>query len=392
MPRKYPAGIRPVPETPGMWRVRLFWKDPATGDQRETNRHVMGTLEEAEAYRRSLAAEVREAADPAPRMRLEQCAAAFVDRHLDVLGSRPNTLINYCGHLDNHILPALGRFYMDAITPQVVEDWLKGQVATGAKFSTINGRLDTLRYVLRHWATTCNMPEPAAARVHALRQKVRPKPPGPNTLRLNELARLTAWLKANDRFWHAYVVLGCMTGMRPGELAALRWEHLDEANEIVLIEGNVQRGELFPTKTGLPRTAPYTTALRWVMRGHRSYLQESQHPGRDSGLVFPALHGGYMGTSVPAHHIRAAAKACGIEYLTPKAMRRTFNDAMRLAGASAIVTRAIAGHTSEAMTEVYSTVLPDEAHEAVKVAFKPRNRARNRSRIRVSRKTAEKRQ
>ena len=69
---------------------------------------------------------------------------------------------------------------------------------------------------------THNLPEPAAARVQALRQKVRPKSLGPNTLRLNDLARITAWLKANDRFWHAYVVLGCMTGMRPGELAALR--------------------------------------------------------------------------------------------------------------------------------------------------------------------------
>ena len=56
--------------------------------------------------------------------------------------------------------------------------------------------------------------------------------------------------------------------------------------------------------------------------------------------------------------------------LTPKGMRRTFNDLMRRAKVEAIVTKSISGHQTDRMREHYSTVSPDEQRQSIRNVVK----------------------
>jgi hypothetical protein len=49
--------------------------------------------------------------------------------------------------------------------------------------------------------------------------------------------------------------------------------------------------------------------------------------------------------------------------LTPRAMRRTFQDLARAAQVPDVVTRAVSGHVTEAMQRHYSTVSGEEMRE-----------------------------
>lgn len=51
--------------------------------------------------------------------------------------------------------------------------------------------------------------------------------------------------------------------------------------------------------------------------------------------------------------------------MTPRGMRRTFQDLTRAAGVKQIVQQAICGHATERMTGRYSTVSPEEMREGV---------------------------
>jgi integrase len=56
----------------------------------------------------------------------------------------------------------------------------------------------------------------------------------------------------------------------------------------------------------------------------------------------------------------------GVAYpLTPRAMRRTFNDVARWVGINDIVTRSITGHQSAAMQAHYSTAADSEQASAL---------------------------
>lgn len=61
---------------------------------------------------------------------------------------------------------------------------------------------------------------------------------------------------------------------------------------------------------------------------------------------------------------RRVAEALGLPHLSPKCMRRTYMDLARAAGVSGIVVRSIAGHSSERLTDLYSTVSDDERRAA----------------------------
>jgi hypothetical protein len=58
------------------------------------------------------------------------------------------------------------------------------------------------------------------------------------------------------------------------------------------------------------------------------------------------------------------AKAIGLkEHISPRAMRRTFQDLARAAEIRDLVTRAVSGHATEDMHRHYSTVQTDEIRE-----------------------------
>jgi len=51
--------------------------------------------------------------------------------------------------------------------------------------------------------------------------------------------------------------------------------------------------------------------------------------------------------------------------ITPRGMRRTFQDIARAAEIGDVVTRAVSGHATEAMQQRYSTVAPEEMRESI---------------------------
>jgi integrase len=82
---------------------------------------------------------------------------------------------------------------------------------------------------------------------------------------------------------------------------------------------------------------------------------------RKSELLFPSTSGGYRAPSCLDKPIRGIAKDAKIEKaLTPRFMRRTFQDLGRAACVHDFVVRAISGHATTTMQEHYSSVSGDE--------------------------------
>jgi hypothetical protein len=83
--------------------------------------------------------------------------------------------------------------------------------------------------------------------------------------------------------------------------------------------------------------------------------------GQESELLFPSEVGTYRSPSSLDAPFRVVSRAIELPYkITPRAMRRTFQDLARAAHVHDVVTRSVSGHATEAMQERYSTVIPDE--------------------------------
>ena len=76
-------------------------------------------------------------------------------------------------------------------------------------------------------------------------------------------------------------------------------------------------------------------------------------PGRDRG-------------SRPEEAFAEVARELGLtKHVTPRALRRTFNDLARAAQVQDVVTRSISGHLTEGMQRHYSTVSGEEQRQAL---------------------------
>jgi hypothetical protein len=149
--------IKKLPD--GRWHVRVQATDQRTG--RTINRKgTAATRREGEELERQFRAEAA-AGGRRQRQQLSTYAKSWAAARRDAL--KPSVRAKYGNALALHILPALGDFYLDAITPGDVQQYVADRVAAGAAGNTVLNELKLLRTIAadsvadgaapRDWAT-----------------------------------------------------------------------------------------------------------------------------------------------------------------------------------------------------------------------------------------------
>jgi integrase len=134
----------------------------------------------------------------------------------------------------------------------------------------------------------------------------------------DELARL--WPRLAEPVVISYLCrLAVLTGMRFGELAALRWDDVDlRAGEIVVARTYSPGIGETETKNGEPRTVDL------VPQGKQ--LLEKWYPQtRGRGLVFESVTGGYLDGGAVLDTLYDAMKAARVRRVSERGGKRTFH-------------------------------------------------------------------
>jgi integrase len=169
---------------------------------------------------------------------------------------------------------------------------------------------------------------------------------------------------------YAMTYLGFATGLRPSSLRPLRragatpdvlWDQ-----GVILVRRSHTIGEVMETtKTGLRQRITAPPEVVDVLQWHVD--TQLTTPGQKaSELLFPGEDGSFRSESFLKKAFATVGRLVGLnKKFTPRGMRRTFNDLMRIAKVEAIITKSISGHLTDRMREHYSTVTPDEQRESI---------------------------
>src|ERR1700722_3549252 len=239
--------------------------------------------------------------------------------------------------------------------------------------TTANGWLNILRHVLKRAKRELQLPFNASEGVPAFDTSEHETytEEEPNSLTSEEATAFLARMKDEFPAQYAMTFLGFATGLRPSTLRPLRrtgatpdvlW---DEG--VLLVRRSHMIGDQFmnTTKTQLRQPIPVPPEVMEVMRWHIA-TQLATPEQKASELLFPAEDGGFRSVSFLKKAFATVGQLVGLKKtFTPRGMRRTFNDLMRLAKVEAIVTKSISGHQTDRMREHYSTVTPDEQRESI---------------------------
>lgn len=149
---------------------------------------------------------------------------------------KEQSYVKYCNILDNHILPQLGEEPLPGITTEMLENFIETQIRNGKKPNgqalspkTVKDIFSVVKLILK-WARRQQYEIPCHAEAITIKSREKEI----RILTEGEQRKLEQFLFAADSRIADGILLSLYTGIRLGELCALRW------NNILLSEGIVQ--------------------------------------------------------------------------------------------------------------------------------------------------------
>jgi integrase len=238
-------------------------------------------------------------------------------------GYRPATWTRDVGYLDRYISPRWGEVPLDEIEADAIEDWYLTLVAGGGEDGAPLAPA-TVHKIGQLFAKVLA----AAVRAHKLLANPAKGVPLPRDANPKEMMTITPaqiedLAEVIDRRWRTFVLAGCYSGLRAGELLALRARDVDlDRRRIdvrtIVVEVSGRRHVGPPkTKAGL-RTVPFPRALKPELA---AALAACDHP---DDLVFPNTQGDYQGlASLRSRVWKPATMAAGLAGFRIHDMRHT---------------------------------------------------------------------
>ena len=252
--------------------------------------------------------------------------AAACDEYLRFLEQdrqrKPTTLRDAGSIIRNHLLPAFGDWRLEDVSAEAVERWARElgrgdrPLSNRSKQKVIvifHGLMERARRV---WKLPSN-PVADVDRPHTA-----PTAGGIDVFSPEEVLALVR--HAADEQDGVLFLAAAFTGLRQGELVALRWRNVDFSGQHVRVTASYTNGALTSPKSGKVRAVPMAPAVAEAL----ARLSQREHWTRDDDLVFPGAAGGYLDASALLRRYKRALGAAGLRPLRFHDLRHTFGTTM----------------------------------------------------------------
>jgi integrase len=219
----------------GVWEVRVFLgTDPVTGKPRQLSKTVHGSAREADAVMRDLI----DNQVPSGPAGLGQTVGTLIDHWLEECGRvdlSPTTIRNYRAQVERHIRPALGTIPLTRLTAKDLDGLYGSLKASGMSPKTIRNYhaiLSSALHQAERWGWV-------RRNVAELAKPPRVTPKRVKAPSVDEVRRIIEAGEGRDPRLAPLLMLGALTGMRRGEMCALRWTDVDLELGRVAVERSV---------------------------------------------------------------------------------------------------------------------------------------------------------
>jgi integrase len=265
--------------------------------------------------------------------------------------------------VNNHIKPVLGSLKLKKLNSAHVQNFYRNRLDTGLSASTVRKIHDILRRGLAQ-AVDWHLTQRNVADV------VKPPRPVPKeivALSTDETRRLLD-AAAEDRL-EALYMLAVHTGMRQGEMLALRWQDVDIENAVLSVRRTLTRrgGKV---AFGEPKTKKSRRSIRLTpqavdaLRAHlERQLRDMEILGdhyQDQGLIFTTDTGAPINPSnLRQRSFTPLLKRAGLPHMRFHDLRHTCATLLLSRGVHPKFVQELLGHATIAITlDTYSHVMP----------------------------------
>jgi integrase len=357
--------------------VKVVWKRGFT-----TKKAAQDALAEAR-----VAAKKGTYAEPSKRT-----AGSWLDEWIGTLRLSPSTVASYRKNIRLHVVPYIGDVPLARLTSTRLTTLYRELEAGGRRDGRGGKGLSarTVRYIHTIIGKALDAAVDAEPPLLAVNPARKAQPPTAKEARAPEmhpwtagqLAAFLAWSADRSQMHAAWRVLA-MTGMRRGELLALRWRDVDTDAATIAIKRSVgvvrNAGEGAEVVEAAPKTDksrrvidldPATVAVLQAWRWERDLAASAL--ARDSALVFGDLEGGHLHPErfwrtwkTTLARCRKELGAAAPPMITIHELRHTHATLLLSAGEPVKTVSERLGHASVTVTlTVYGHVMPGDQKRA----------------------------
>ena len=331
-------------------------------------------LREARARVESDSGHERDGSPVATRATLHETAETHF-RWLEGRGRKARTIEGYREMEGAHIAAFFKDKEIARITPRDIEDFIDYLRSLGRKNETIKNYVNLLHAIFG----TAVRRGLARENVVARADNVPSGSDSDGVIRYLRMEDVEALMRAEldddlGQTMRTIYLVATMTGLRLGEIRALRWEDIDFAAQKIRVERSYSGGRLTrPKSRGSQRAVPMPTRVAQALAQH----SQRSHYAADDDLVFcHPHHGSYLsGQTIRARYKNALA-AGGVRKVRFHDLRHTYGTLMASTGVPLRVLQGLMGHASYSTTEIYAKWAPDQTAELAfaERAFAPSRR------------------
>jgi integrase len=222
------------------------------------------TKRTAEAWLRELLGEARRGTLPG-QVRTGVTFAEAADEWLRYIEHdrerKPSTVAGYRALVRSQLLPTFGDLPLESITTPMIEGWLSG---VDRASSTRSKALVLLHGIFQRERKLHGLPVNPAADVE------KPSSRRSGDIEVFSPEEVRALVRAASSEQDAAIYLtAAFTGLRRGELLALRWRDVDFAGQVVRVRASFSEGVLTTPKSGKVRSVPIAPEVQSIADSSR---------------------------------------------------------------------------------------------------------------------------
>ncbi|QOK28027.1 site-specific integrase [Cytobacillus oceanisediminis] len=351
------------------WEYRIKYVDPQTGKPKEKTKGGFRTKKEAQI----------EAAEVEKQLYLGQhsiiqnkelLVKEWFEKWLDIYGSqcKPKTLITRTNFINTHIIPQLGNYKLNQLSRIDYQKFINKLLEKYAK--------TTVQTIHSIFSSAINKAVEMELLPNNRYKNISIKKEDTEDTKINYLNKdeLDIFMDtAKKTHFHHYIIASMLlrTGMRKGEMLALKWDDIDFKNSTISItKSRSENGVSKPKTKSSIRTIGIDNTLLAELKTYKTWQKKNKMkygPNyRESEYLITSPNGREMGEFGVNKVIDSIVEKANLHHITPHGLRHTHAIMLLESGADIKFVSDRLGHSSINMTaDVYLHVT--KKHEEVSV-------------------------
>ena len=218
----------------GRWEARIAL---GTVEGKRKYRSVYGKTREEAEYRLMIAQQERAESFTVTEMTVRELTAEWL--HHARLRLKESTVANYRMKAQKHLLPAFGELQCCELTCRKIYDFIEKKLSEGLSPRYVSDMIVLMKSIFRYANREYNIRNVVSGIILPKCQRSEPV-----LLTPEQQNQLKSHLSANPSHTALGITLAMHTGIRIGELCALRWADIDLEKRILTVRRTMQRVQI----------------------------------------------------------------------------------------------------------------------------------------------------